>query len=47
MRAVRGHLLCDTLFQVEEMSQQTFIKQDDIVSTLQSYNLVQYWKGQV
>ena len=31
---------------VEEMSQQTFIKQDDIVSTLQSLKLVQYWKGQ-
>eukprot|EP01047_Picozoa_sp_COSAG01_P068652 COSAG01_NODE_9970_length_2288_cov_11.761207_4_plen_57_part_00 len=29
------------------MSQQTFIKPDDIVSTLQSYQLVQYWKGQV
>lgn len=29
------------------MSQKTFIKQDDIVSTLQSYQLVQYWKGQV
>ena len=28
------------------MSQQTFIKPDDIVSTLQSYQLVQYWKGQ-
>jgi len=29
------------------MSQQTFIKPDDIITTLQSYQLVQYWKGQV
>ena len=33
--------------QVEEMSATTFIKEADIVTTLQSLNLVQYWRGQV
>jgi hypothetical protein len=31
---------------VEEMSARTFIKQEDIVWTLQALGLVQYWKGQ-
>lgn len=31
---------------VEEMSARTYIKEADIVTTLQSLNLVQYWRGQ-
>ena len=31
---------------VREMSEMTAIKTEDIISTLQSLNLIKYWKGQ-
>lgn len=31
---------------IKDMSQMTAIKTEDIISTLQSLNLIKYWKGQ-
>ena len=31
---------------IKDLSQMTSITQNDIISTLQSLNLVKYWKGQ-
>ena len=31
---------------IKELSEYTFIKIDDIITTLSSLNLIRYWKGQ-
>jgi hypothetical protein len=37
---------CRGTLSIKDLSQMTSITQNDIISTLQSLNLVKYWKGQ-
>ena len=40
MRAYRGNL------SIRDLSERTAIKQEDIIATLQSLNVIKFWKGQ-
>lgn len=36
----------DGILSVKDLSEMTSIKHDDIISTLQSLNMIKYWRGQ-
>ena len=40
------HFKCDTIVCCSEISEMTSIKKEDVISTLQHLNLINYYKGQ-